>query len=147
VVCGRQNAYVTLMRLLIALFAAYAALSPVMARAQSDAGRYDIMRPEPGHPEELPTPWLPPKYRSPRGSHNRVEPVRPAPSPRTHEAVTPPPVYVPRTGRYVPSAPVLSPSGPNGTETFQDRATRCVGQSSSVGAGKPNTYVGTCVNQ
>src|SRR5690348_5366771 len=134
------------MRPILVMATAAALFAPGYAHAQSERD-YNIMRPEPGYPEELPTPWLPPKYRSPRGSHNRVEPVRPAPSPRTHEAVTPPPVYVPRTGRYVPSAPVLSPSGPNGTETFQDRATRCVGQSSSVGAGNPNTYVGTCVNQ
>ena len=39
---------------------------------QSADGNYNIMAPEPGRPQELPTPWLPPTYKSPRGSHNRV---------------------------------------------------------------------------
>ena len=116
-------------------------LAPAMAHAQ-----YDIMRPEPGRPQELPTPWLPPKYKSPRGSHNHVVPV-PQQQPRSVRPVTPPPLLVPQTGQVVPNNPVLSPSGPNGTETFQDRASRCVGQSSAPGAGNPNAYVGTCVNQ
>ena len=123
------------------MIVAVALLTPGLAHAQ-----YDIMRPEPGHPEELPTPWLPPKYKSPRGSHNRVEPV-PQHKPRHVEPRTPPPLYVPQTGQVVPQSPVISPSGPHGTETFQDKATRCVGQSGAVGAGNPGAYVGTCVNQ
>ena len=126
--------------------AVFALLAPAAAHAQSEDGRYDIMRPEPGHPEELPTPWLPPKYKSPRGSHNRVEPV-PQQRPRVVAPRQPPPLVVPQTGQVVPQSPVISPSGPHGTETFQDRATRCVGQSSAPGAGNPNAYVGTCVNQ
>jgi hypothetical protein len=47
-----------------------------MAQAQSEDERYNIMRAEPGHPEELPTPWLPPKYKSPRGSKQHVRPLR-----------------------------------------------------------------------
>jgi hypothetical protein len=47
----------------------------------------------------------------------------------------------------VPQLPIISPSGPNGTETFQDKAARCVGQSSALGAGNANAYIGTCVNQ
>lgn len=120
---------------------AAALLAPAVTHAQ-----YDIMRPEPGHPEELPTPWLPPTYKSPRGSHNRVVPI-PQQQPRYVEPVTPPPLVVPQTGQVVPNNPVLAPSGPHGTETFQDRATRCVGQSSAPGAGNPAAYVGTCVNQ
>ena len=129
------------MRPLFALIVAVALLTPGLAPAQ-----YDIMRPEPGRPQELPTPWLPPKYKSPRGSHNRVEPV-PQHKPRHVDPRTPPPLYVPQTGQVVPQSPVISPSGPHGTETFQDRATRCVGQSSAPGAGNPGAYVGTCVNQ
>ena len=129
------------MRSVNVMLIAFALLAPAIARAQ-----YDIMRPEPGHPEELPTPWLPPKYKSPRGSHNRVEPI-PQQHPRYVEPRTPPPLVVPQTGQVVPQSPVISPSGPHGTETFQDRATRCVGQSSAPGAGNPNAYVGTCVNQ
>jgi hypothetical protein len=133
------------MRPLFALLAAVAFLAPAAGHAQS-GGDYNIMRPEPGRPEELPTPWLPPKYKSPRGSHNRVVPV-PTRPPRTAWPMTPPPLVVPQTGQVVPNYPVISPSGPHGTETFQDRATRCVGQSNSIGAGNSNAYVGTCVNQ
>ena len=116
--------------------AVFVAVSPALAQSDDDS-RYNIMAPEP---------WLPPKYKSPRGSHNRVVPI-PRQQPRYAEPVTPPPLVVPQTGQLVPNQPVLSPSGPNGTETFQDRASRCVGQSSAVGAGNPNAYVGTCVNQ
>ena len=129
------------MRPLFAMIIALTLLAPGLAHAQ-----YDIMRPESGRAEELPTPWLPPKYKSPRGSHNRVEPV-PQHKPRHVDPRTPPPLYVPQTGQVVPQSPVISPSGPHGTETFQDRATRCVGQSSAPGAGNPGAYVGTCVNQ
>ena len=123
------------------MLVAAALLAPAMSHAQ-----YDIMVPERGHPEELPTPWLPPKYKSPRGSHNRVVPI-PQQHPHYVQPVTPPPLVVPQTGQVVPNNPVLAPSGPNGIETFQDRATRCVGQSSAPGAGNPGAYVGTCVNQ
>ena len=129
------------MRPLFAMIIALTLLAPGLAHAQ-----YDIMRPELGRAEELPTPWLPPKYKSPRGSHNRVEPV-PQHKPRHVDPRTPPPLYVPQTGQVVPQSPVISPSGPHRTETFQDRATRCVGQSSAPGAGNPGAYVGTCVNQ
>jgi hypothetical protein len=133
------------MRRVFAMVVTAALLAPAMAHAQSN-GDYNIMAPEPGHPEELPTPWLPPKYKSPRGSHNRVVPV---PQRRGHyvQPVTPPPLVVPQTGQVVPQQPIIAPSGPHGTETFQDRATRCVGQSSMPGAGNPGAYVGTCVNQ
>ena len=133
------------MRSLFAMLLAVAPLAPVVVHAQSDRS-YDIMRPEPGRTDELPTPWLPPKYRSPRGSHNRVEPA-PQQRPRYVAPRTPPPLVVPQTGQVVPQSPVISPSGPHGTETFQDKASRCVGQSSAPGAGNPNSYVGTCVNQ
>jgi hypothetical protein len=137
------------MRTLFALIIAAALLAPATGHAQSATGRYDIMRPELGHPEELPTPWLPPKYKSPRGSHNEVEPVEPLPRPRSGKAVTPPPIYVPQTGRLVPNDRVLSPSGPHGTETFQDRAVRCAHQAGAYGAltGDRSTYIGSCVNQ
>ena len=122
-----------------------AIVAPAVAHAQANDD-YTIMAPEPGRPQELPTPWLPPKYKSPRGSHNRVVPV-PQQRPRYVEPRTPPPLVVPQTGQVVPQAPIVAPSGPHGTETFQDKASRCVGQSSAPGAGNPNAYVGTCVNQ
>lgn len=133
------------MRRLAAMCIAAALLAPSASHAQTN-GDYNIMTPEPGRSQELPTPWLPPKYKSPRGSHNRVVPI-PRQHPRYVEPVAPPPLVVPQTGRVVPNNPVLSPSGPRGTETFQDKASRCVGQSSAPGAGNPNAYVGTCVNQ
>jgi len=138
-------AYLTVMRPIAVMLLVAALLAPAVTHAQTDRD-YNIMAPEPGHPEELPTPWLPPKYKSPRGSHNRVEPI-PTQPPRVARPETPPPLVVPQTGQVVPNQPVLSPSGPRGTETFQDKASRCVGQSNSVGAGSPNAYVGTCVNQ
>jgi hypothetical protein len=49
----------------------------------------------------------------------------------------------------LPNIRTLSPSGPRGTETFQDKATRCVHQSGMYGAaaGNPGAYVGGCLNQ
>jgi hypothetical protein len=133
------------MRPLAAICVAAVLLVPMASHAQTN-GDYNIMAPEPGRPQELPTPWLPPKYKSPRGSHSRVVPI-PQQQPRYAEPVTPAPLVVPQTGQVVPQAPIVSPSGPRGTETFQDRASRCVAQSSAPGAGNPNAYVGTCVNQ
>lgn len=133
------------MRRIFTTLIAAALLAPAVAHAQSGRS-YDIMRPEPGRPDELPTPWLPPKYKSPRGSHERPVPIRPQ-GPRFVAPRTPPPLVVPQTGQVVPQSPIISPSGPNGTETFQDKAARCVGQSGALGAGNPNAYIGTCVNQ
>jgi hypothetical protein len=126
----------------------FVAFGPAIAHAQSEDERYNIMRAEPGRRPALPTPWLPPKYKSPRGSKQHVTPLRRprAPDVRVSE---PPLLVVPQTGQVLPNIRTLSPSGPNGTETFQDRATRCVQQSGIYGAraGDPAAYVGTCVNQ
>jgi hypothetical protein len=118
------------------------------ARAQYGDGNYNIMRPEPGRPEELPEPWLPPKYKSPRGSRERVVIPRPAPTPQARRR-TPPPLYVPETGRVLPNLPTVTPSGPNGTETYQDRAARCAHQAGVYGqaAGNRSTYINSCINQ
>lgn len=120
---------------------ALAALMPVIAsHAQSDDDeRYNIMRPEP---------WLPPKYKSPRGSTEHVvipPPARPLPPP----AGVPPPLYVPQTGRTLPNLPNPAPSGPRGQETFQDRAARCAHQAGVYGqaAGDRNSYINSCINQ
>ncbi|HZD88942.1 MAG TPA: hypothetical protein VE224_02490, partial [Pseudolabrys sp.] len=61
----------------------------------------------------------------------------------------PPPIVSPETGRLLPNLPNPAPSGPNGTETFQDRAARCAHQAGVYGseAGNRNAYIGTCVNQ
>jgi hypothetical protein len=113
---------------------------PISAYAQSDDdSRYNIMTPEP---------WLPPKYKSPRGSTEHVTippPARALPPP----AAVPPPLYVPETGRLLPNLPTLAPSGPHGTETTQDRAARCAHQAGVYGqaAGDRNAYIGSCINQ
>ncbi|MFA6266867.1 MAG: hypothetical protein WC670_14280 [Pseudolabrys sp.] len=133
------------------IFALVAAglLAPAPAvRAQSVSDPYNIMAPEPGHrPQPQPTPWLPPKYQSPRNA-------RPIPTPRAElppapRAAVPPSIYVPETGRVLPNLPTLSPSGPNGTETSQDKAVRCANQVGIYGAqaGNPAGYLGSCVNQ
>jgi hypothetical protein len=68
------------------------------------------------------------------------------PAPR---ADVPPAIVVPETGRVLPNMRTLSPSGPNGTETGQDRAMRCAHQLGVYGAdaGNPSAYLGSCVNQ
>jgi hypothetical protein len=118
-----------------------AALTPALpARAQSDDdNRYNIMRPEP---------WLPPKYKSPRGSKEHVTIPQPA-RPPTPPAAVPPPLYVPQTGRALPNLPNPAPSGPRGQETFQDRAARCAHQAGVYGqaAGNTSVYINSCINQ
>ncbi len=138
------------MRFALAVGICVLVLAPAMAQAQSEDERYNIMRAGPGHREELPTPWLPPKYKSPRGLKQHVTPLRrERPSRAVRSTEPPPPLYVPQTGQVLPNIRTLSPSGPNGTETFHDKATRCVHQSGMYGAraGDPGAYVGGCVNQ
>ena len=106
------------------------------------------MKPEPGRPEELPEPWLPPKYKSPRGSREHVVIPRSAPTPQARQQV-PPPIVVPETGRVLPNLPTVAPSGPHGTETYQDRAARCTHQAGVYGqaAGDRSSYINSCINQ
>jgi hypothetical protein len=112
------------------------------AGAQSGDEPYTIMR-----PEQL-EPWLAPKYKSPRGTRKHVVIPPPAQVPRSRAAV-PPPLYVPETGRTLPNLPSVAPSGPNATETYQDRAARCAHQAGVYGqaAGNPGAYLGSCINQ
>lgn len=137
------------MRPAFVLVASLALLAPVMAHAQSEDERYNIIRAEPGRPQEMPTPWLQPKYKSPRGSRQHVAPLREQRFAPEMGVSPPPPLYVPQTGQTLPNIRTLSPSGPGGRETFQDKATRCVQQSGIYGAraGDPGAYVGGCVNQ
>ncbi len=106
------------------------------------------MKPEPGRPEELPEPWLPPKYKSPRGSREHVVIPRSAPTPQARQQV-PPPIVVPETGRVLPNLPTVAPSGPHGAETYQDRAARCTHQAGVYGqaAGDRSSYINSCINQ
>jgi len=56
---------------------------------------------------------------------------------------------VPQAGRLLPNLPALAPSGPNGSETSQDRAARCAHQAGVYGqaAGDRGAYIGSCINQ
>ena len=121
-----------------------------VAHAQSADDPYSIMRPEPAGKNPQPVePWLPPKYKSPRGTRQHVSHPPPAEAPPQRRAQTPPPILVPETGRVLPNMPVLPGAGPSGAETGQDRALRCAHQAGVYGdaAGDRNTYINTCINQ
>jgi hypothetical protein len=124
---------------LITLMALTVMVSAAPAHAQSDDDRYNIMRPEP---------WLPPKYKSPRGSTERVVIPPPTSVPQPHAGV-PPLLYVPQTGRTLPNLPPVTGAGPNGAETSQDRALRCAHQAGVYGpaAGDRSAYINSCINQ
>lgn len=125
------------------------------AHAQSGSGYsimqddYSIMVPEKGSRPSKPEPWLAPKYQSPRGTVKKVVIPRSRTVPQPY-AATPPPLYVPQTGRTLPNLPTVSGSGRGGAETFQDRAARCAHQAGVYGTtatGDRNAYVGSCINQ
>jgi len=129
------------------------ALVPIVVAAASPAPaeegpRTTIMRPEPGLHAAAPEPWLAPRYRSPRGTREQVVIPRSHPLTQPRGAV-PPPIVVPETGRALPNLPTPSPSGPHGTETYQDRAVRCAHQAGLYGdaAGNRAAYIGSCINQ
>lgn len=93
------------------------------------------------------TPWLTPTYRSPPNL-SRQHTMPPAPAP--HAPVQPPPpIVAPQTGQPLSNLPTLTPSGPHGRESFQDRAARCAHQADIYGMarGDRNSYIGSCVNQ
>ena len=77
---------------------------------------YSIMVPEKGARPSKPEPWLAPKYRSPRGTVEKVVIPRSKTVPQPH-AVTPPPIVVPETGRSLPNLPTISGAGRGGAET------------------------------
>jgi hypothetical protein len=125
------------------------------AYAQSGSGYsimqddFSIMVPEKGSRPSKPEPWLAPKYQSPRGTVKKVVIPRSKTVPQPY-AATPPPLYVPQTGRTLPNLPTVSGSGRGGAETFQDRAARCAHQAGVYGTtatGDRNAYVGSCINQ
>lgn len=136
-------------RFLIAVLV-WAVFVPVMAHAQSADDPYTIMKPEPGtKPQPKPEPWLPPKYRSPRGTKQQVETRKLAPMPLPGRQTPPPPIFVPDTGRLLPNLPTPSGAGPGGAETGQDRAARCAHQAGVYGeaAGNRAAYINSCINQ
>ena len=114
--------------------------APAAGQGISDDERYIIMRPEPS---------LAPKYKSPRGTRQKVEPPRAPPAIDTRIADPPPPILLPG-GQLVPNL-AATPQGaaPAGRESFSDRTIRCTHQAGvfSVPAEQRNAYVGACVNQ
>ncbi len=109
-------------------------------RAKPERKRAHVKRRERGSSSPVyPTPLPPPLHYNPQ----------PAPSVVTNPAPVPRAIHVPETGRTLPNLPTISGSGPHGTETYQDRATRCVHQAGVYGpaAGNRNTYIGGCVTQ
>jgi len=134
--------------LLSAVIIALAAFSAAMpAAAQSADPNIVHVAPLPLGPPS-PERWLPPTYQSPRGTVQHVRPVKPLRVPRV-DVAEPPPIIVPETGVALPNLRTISPSGPGGRETYQDRAVRCAHQAGAYGAnaGDRNTYIGTCINQ
>ena len=109
---------------------------------------YSIMKPEKGARPSQPEPWLAPKYKSPRGTVKHVVIPR-STTIQPPSTTVPPPIVVPQTGQVLPNLPTVQGSGPRGSETFQDRASRCAHQAEVYGqaAGDRNAYVGTCINQ
>jgi hypothetical protein len=131
--------------LVIALLMATPIL-PVQAHAEDG---YSIMVPEKGAASKAREPWLAPKYKSPHGTREHVKVPRFAPAPR-RRAQVPPPIVVPETGRVLPNLPTISGAGPNGSESYQDRALRCTHQAGAYGSaatGDRGTYIRTCINQ
>ena len=135
------------------LVAAFMLALPAHAQIVDDP--YSIMRPEPGTRQSKPSepksfePWLAPKYKSPRGTPQNVKPPRTSPPLLQAAPQTPPPIYVPETGRLLPNLPALPGAGLSGAETGQDRALRCAHQAGVYGAaaGNREAYVGSCINQ
>ncbi len=138
-----------------------------------DSGAINIMRPEPGTAPAKHRRVRKPSVRremtqpkgygvkqdTRRGSSNPVYPIPlpgpQAPSPVPHQEIvtpapkTPPPLYVPQTGRTLPNLPATG-SGPGGAETTQDKSARCAHQAGVYGpnaTGNPNAYIGGCINQ
>jgi hypothetical protein len=126
------------------------------AEPASDSGTINIMRPEKA---AAPTKQSTKSHKVRRGSSKSVYPT-PLPRPQArlplprqktvtpHRPKSPPPLYVPQTGRLLPNLPATG-SGPGGAETFHDRSARCVHQSGVYGqaAGDRDSYIRSCINQ
>jgi hypothetical protein len=140
-----RQALLTVLLVLTAIVSA--TLSDAQSQGSADDDRYTIMRPE--TPEPKYEPWLPPKYKSPRGTRQHVVRPQRIPEPEPRTTTVPPPLYVPQTGQVLPNMPTISGAGPRGTETSQDRAARCANQAGVYGAaaGNPSGYVNSCINQ
>ncbi len=168
------SAYLIGMRWFVMLVLAFAFVAPAStAERDPDSGTINIMRPEPAmpaakhrrtrkfgtHHEASKPQGYGVKEDTRHGSSNPVYPTPlpgpQAPLPVPHQEVvtprpqTPPPLYVPETGRALPNLPTIG-AGPGGAETSQDRAARCAHQAGVYGpnaTGNPNSYIGGCINQ
>ena len=154
--------------ILLALLLVLAAPVRAQPAVDTDTGTINIMKPEPGtpaakhdrarksrsHRETAAPKGYGVKEDTRRGSSDTVYPAPlpgpqvPLPVPHIEAAparpVTPPPLYVPETGRTLPNLPAT------GAETSQDRAARCAHQAGVYGpnlTGNPNAYIGSCINQ
>lgn len=113
---------------------------------------YSIMVPEKGSKpkvskqrvskQEQPEPWLAPKYKSPSGKVQQVR-IPKSKIVNPSSATDPGYVYVPQTGRTFQNLPTPG----RGTETFQDRATRCTHQAGVYGqtGSARSAYMGSCL--
>jgi hypothetical protein len=123
-----------------------AALVAVLLATPAGAGvldddNYSIMKEEPNPPGVVN------RYKSPRGTKERVVVPKRAPDAPRRIPQMPPPVVNPQTGQAYPNLPPPVPgAGPGGRETGQDRAARCQHQAGVYGQTGGN-YVGTCINQ
>jgi hypothetical protein len=145
----------TMMRepsMIMLIFLSAALATPALAQTGSILGDdYQIMVPEKwskrqASKPEQPEPWLAPKYKSPRGTVQKVR-IPKSKIVRPPSATDPGYVYVPQTGRTFQNLPSLPGSGPGGAETFQDRAIRCTHQAGvygQVGANR-GSYMGSCL--
>jgi hypothetical protein len=145
----------TMMRepsMIMLIFLSAALATPALAQTGNILGDdYQIMVPEKGSKRqaskpEQPEPWLAPKYKSPRGTVQKVR-IPKSKIVRPPSATDPGYVYVPQTGRTFQNLPSLPGSGPGGAETFQDRAIRCTHQAGvygQVGAIR-GSYMGSCL--
>ena len=145
----------TMMRepsMIMLIFLSAALATPALAQTGSILGDdYQIMVPEKGSKRqaskpEQPEPWLAPKYKSPRGTVQKVR-IPKSKIVRPPSATDPGYVYVPQTGRTFQNLPSLPGSGPGGAQTFQDRAIRCTHQAGvygQVGANR-GSYMGGCL--
>jgi hypothetical protein len=144
---------------IIILLALALAAPALAAEPAADGGTISIMKPEPAATTKKKSTKTSTKTRKTRGSSNPVYPIplpgpqKLAPIPRIETAKpgtkTPPPLYVPQTGRLLPNLPATG-SGAGGAESFQDRAARCVHQSGVYGpnaTGDPGSYIRSCINQ
>jgi hypothetical protein len=145
----------TMMRessMIMLIFLSAALATPALAQTGNILGDdYQIMVPEKGSKRQVskpeqPEPWLAPKYKSPRGTVQKVR-IPKSKMVRPPSAADPGYVYVPQTGQTFQNLPSLPGSGPGGAETFQDRAIRCTHQAGvygQVGANR-GSYMGSCL--